>query len=396
MSEFRDDVFMLSFVQGFTVLGGFIISCGENEKYKINDEQHANIMCILKTFGFVLILSISSKLWIDRKDSISGTGMLEKCRRDYKLVYGVITLLTVITHLVILIWSRDANMIYYITSVCMFSSSILQMTFIFDSITYSYLRPSYIFPSCNYFFHFILIIVTLAFKVNTDCHFYIVFFAQLLLTYTNASCIAYYNDALEDRIQLLIRYPRKQDVLQRNEEKDQSESEDSDIEDKENRSGKSKKRTPRILTECGHSACTDCLNTLLLHATFERTLRCPFCEKVTFSDGEIYWIKTWFQNRHTKEKRSERNREHQLQQQSLAPYPSPYHPTSNTYHYFAQPPSTPSSSTQHPPPAVPSTDFSTLFGQPPQPPNTLPDSLQSVDTSTTLAWLNDFFQTNGI
>ncbi|EGT57265.1 hypothetical protein CAEBREN_24265 [Caenorhabditis brenneri] len=38
----------------------------------------------------------------------------------------------------------------------------------------------------------------------------------------------------------------------------------------------------------------------------------------------------------------------------------------------------------------------TQFGQPPQPPNTLSDPLQSVDTSTTLAWLNDFFQSNGM
>ncbi|CAL2032060.1 unnamed protein product [Caenorhabditis brenneri] len=107
-------------------------------------------------------------------------------------------------------------------------------------------------------------------------------------------------------------------------------------------------------------------------------------------------IKTWFQNRRTKEKRSERIRKHQLQQQSLAPYPSPYHPTSSASHSFAHPPSTSYSSTQYPLPPAPSTDFSALFGQPPQPLNTLSDPSQFVDTSTTLAWLNDFFQSNGM
>ncbi|CAL2032076.1 unnamed protein product [Caenorhabditis brenneri] len=224
--------------------------------------------------------------------------MLEKCRRDYKVVYGGITVFTVITHFVILIWSRDANMILYITSICLWSSCILQLAFIADNVTYSYLYPCSIFPSFNYSIHFILIILTFAFKVNTDCHFYQVLFAQLLLTITNAPCISYYYDALENRVELLRRH--EQEELPRTKgEKSKSEGSDPDDDDgikglsyKESEcricflqfNGKSKRRTPRILTECGHSACTDCLNSLLLNATSQGIVQCPVCGKYTLSE----------------------------------------------------------------------------------------------------------------
>lgn len=296
---FHSEIFVLVCTQGLALMAGFFFICADYQKELIDDEEHENVINILKTFGLILILSVSSKLWIDKKDVARGIGVLEKCKRDYKMVYGGITLLTVITHFVIIIWSRDANMILYITSICLFSSCVLQLAFTIDNIQYSYLYPCFIFPSFNYYIHFIIIIFCLVFfsLLDPDCHFYMVLFAQILLTFTNAPCISYCYDALGNRIELLE--TPGQEETRRWDNRENPESEDSDDDD-ETRilrykaskckicfhgfNGKSKKRTPRILRECGHSACTDCLKSLLLNALSEGILECPFCGKFTFSE----------------------------------------------------------------------------------------------------------------
>ncbi|EGT58345.1 hypothetical protein CAEBREN_10572 [Caenorhabditis brenneri] len=232
--------------------------------------------------------------------------MLDRCKRDYKIGLGGITLIAVISHVRLIAANHESTVQLNSACVCVLSSTILFIFFVYPSSRHTYIKNTDNFCYYNYALHFIFIAATWIFnptegygKLGT----YRVFGAQLCMSIVTIQVFTLFYSTMRNRVYLLNQNIRQEEraapqIDQNVQDQvvtvpvESSDAEDSDDDGEEICSfktlecnvcfkrfkGSSKRRTPRILTSCGHSLCHKCLETL---SGSQGYVICPTCMKKT-------------------------------------------------------------------------------------------------------------------
>ncbi|CAL2027688.1 unnamed protein product [Caenorhabditis brenneri] len=292
--DFNTNVGYIFMFQLFSTLQSFA-------QYSRSDNlPHSLDICL--PVALALVICLASKKFLQKRDSENGISMLDRCKRDYKIGLGGISFIGILSHLRLI--AADSTLEVSITVVHILSSTIIFCFFVLPARKYSYVKDTSVFFYLNYGSQILVILASWKIEKLDENDFlagFKVFARHYSITIVTIKICILLFSVLKDRVYLLSSYVSEQErAVAQNEQNAQVQvatvpeesSEDSDDDGEEIDSlktlecnicvkrfkGSSKRRTPRILTNCGHSLCHKCLETLSGSKGF---VICPTCMKKT-------------------------------------------------------------------------------------------------------------------